>query len=111
MELRLGKSEPSYPPTVYVQQRRRDRNKRQRLRNKVVRMKRWIERALNVRPGDLGRGVLLCSCLFLVICSYKIGGVAGAAPFLSPFPAHAGGFAQIVGSLLVAVMLAGQMLT
>jgi len=64
-------------------------------------MKRWIERALNVGPGDLGRGVLLCSCLFLVIASYKIGSVAGAALFLSRFqasqlatptsPARAGG--------------------
>jgi len=53
-------------------------------------MKRWIERALNVRPGDLGRGVLLCSCLFLVICSYKIGGVAGAALFL-PVSRHSSG--------------------
>src|ERR1700747_51524 len=50
-------------------------------------MKRWIERALNVGPGDLGRGSLLCACLFLVITSYKIGGVAGAALFLSRFPA------------------------
>src|SRR5258706_15925591 len=55
-------------------------------------MKRWIERALNVRPGDLGRGVLLCSCLFLVICSYKIGGVAGGALFLFPFPAQQLGY-------------------
>ena len=23
-------------------------------------MKRWIERALNIEPGDLGRGILLC---------------------------------------------------
>ena len=48
-------------------------------------MKRWIERVLNVQPGDLGRGALLCTCLFLVISSYVIGKVAGAALFLSRF--------------------------
>src|SRR5437868_14763923 len=56
-------------------------------------MKRWIERALNVAPGDLGRGTLLCSCLFLVMTTYKVGGVAGAALFLSRFPAQQVAFA------------------
>src|SRR5258708_22502804 len=73
-------------------------------------MKRWIERALNVRPGDLGRGLLLCSCLFLVICSYKIGGVAGAALFLSPFPAQQLAYAQISSFLLVGGVIAGYVL-
>ena len=44
-----------------------------------VKMKKWIERALNIHSGDLGRGTLLCACLFLVISSYVIGKVAGAA--------------------------------
>jgi AAA family ATP:ADP antiporter len=70
-------------------------------------MKRWIERALNVRPGDLGRGSLLCTCLFLVITSYKIGGVAGAALFLSRFQAKQLAFAQIASAVLVAVVIAG----
>ena len=70
-------------------------------------MKRWIERALNVGPGDLGRGVLLCSCLFLVICSYKMGGVAGAALFLSRFQASQLAYAQIAASVLVVVIIAG----
>ena len=48
-------------------------------------MKSWIERALNVHPGDLGRGTLLCSSLFLIITAYKIGGVAAAALFLLRF--------------------------
>src|SRR5258708_28106682 len=73
-------------------------------------MKRWIERALNVRPGDLGRGLLLCSCLFLVICSYKIGGVAGGALFLSPFQAKQLAYAQISSAVLVAVVIAGDVL-
>jgi hypothetical protein len=52
-------------------------------------MKRWVERALNIYPGDLGRGTLLCTCLFLVISSYVIGKVSGAAaskPSSSPTP-------------------------
>ena len=34
-------------------------------------MKKWIERALNIHSGDLGRGTLLCACLFLVISSVR----------------------------------------
>ncbi len=70
-------------------------------------MKRWIERALNVGPGDLGRGSLLCACLFLVITSYKIGGVAGAALFLSRFQAKQLAYAQIASAVLVALIIAG----
>jgi ATP:ADP antiporter, AAA family len=73
-------------------------------------MKRWIERALNVQPGDLGRGVLLSSCLFLVIASYKIGGVAGAALFLSRFQAKQLAYAQISSAVLVALVIAGYVL-
>jgi ATP:ADP antiporter, AAA family len=70
-------------------------------------VKRWIERALNVRPGDLGRGSLLCACLFLVMSSYKIGGVAAPALFLSRFQARQLAYADISSSLLVAVVIAG----
>ena len=70
-------------------------------------MKRWIERALNVRPGDLGRGVLLCSCLFLVMASYKIGEVAGAALFLSRFQASQLAYPDMASSVLVAAVVAG----
>jgi len=70
-------------------------------------MKRWIERALNVGPGDLGRGSLLCACLFLVITTYKIGGVAGAALFLSRFQAKELAYAQIASAVLVALVIAG----
>jgi AAA family ATP:ADP antiporter len=73
-------------------------------------MKRWIERALNVGPGDLGRGVLLCSCLFLVISTYKIGSVAGAALFLSRFQASQLAYADICSAVLVAVVIAGYVL-
>ena len=70
-------------------------------------IKRWIERSLNLRPGDLGRGTLLSSCLFLVISSYKIGGVAASALFLSRFQAKQLAYADISSSILVAVAVAG----
>src|SRR2546429_390154 len=70
-------------------------------------MKRWIERALNIHPGDLGRGTLLCACLFLVITTYKIGGVAGPALFLSHFQARRLAYADISSALLVILGVAG----
>jgi len=70
-------------------------------------MKRWIERALNVHPGDLGRGTLLCACLFFVITTYKIGGVAGAALFLSRFQARELAYADIASAVLVALVVMG----
>jgi len=73
-------------------------------------MKRWFHRILNIDPGDLGRGSLLCACLFLVISSYKIGGVAGAALFLSRFQARQLAYADISSSVLVAAVIAGYVL-
>lgn len=73
-------------------------------------MKRWIERALNIHTGDLGRGTLLGACLFLVISSYVIGKVAGAALFLSRFQAKQLAYADISSSVLVAVVVAGYVL-
>src|SRR6476646_7684510 len=73
-------------------------------------MKKWIERALNIHSGDLGRGALLCACLFLVISSYVIGKVAGAALFLSRFQAKQLAYADISSSVLVALIIAGYVL-
>ena len=70
-------------------------------------MKRWIERALNIHSGDLGRGSLLCACLFLVITTYKIGGVAGPALFLSRFQAKQLAYADISSAMLVILVIAG----
>lgn len=61
---------------------------------------------MNLRPGDLGRGTLLSSCLFLVISSYKIGGVAASALFLSRFQARELAYADISSAILVAVAVA-----
>jgi ATP:ADP antiporter, AAA family len=73
-------------------------------------MKRWIERALNIQTGDLGRGSLLCACLFLVISTYVIGKVAGAALFLSRFQAKQLAYADISSSVVVALVVAGYVL-
>src|SRR4029077_14058636 len=73
----------------------------------ALQMKRWIERALNIHPGDLGRGSLLCSCLFLVITTYKIGGVASPALFLSRFQAKQLAYADISSAVLVILVVAG----
>ncbi len=73
-------------------------------------MKRWIEHALNIHTGDLGRGSLLCACLFLVISTYVIGKVAGAALFLSRFQAKQLAYADISSSVVVALVVAGYVL-
>jgi len=70
-------------------------------------MKRWIERALNLQPGDLGRGTLLSACLFLVMTSYVAGRVAGWALFLSHFEAKQLAYADMFSALLVALVVAG----
>jgi AAA family ATP:ADP antiporter len=73
-------------------------------------VKKWIERALNIHPGDLGRGTLLCSCLFLVMTTYKVGGVAGAALFLSRFQARQLAYADIASAVVVALVVAAYVL-
>ncbi|HUE55738.1 MAG TPA: Npt1/Npt2 family nucleotide transporter [Candidatus Udaeobacter sp.] len=70
-------------------------------------MKRWIERALNIQPGDLGRGLLLCSCLFLIISSYVTGRVARDALFLARFQAVQLPYADIASAVLVGIVVFG----
>ena len=70
-------------------------------------MKRWIERALNIQPGDLGRGILLFSCLFLIISSYVTGRVARDALFLARFQAVQLPYADIAGAVLVGIVVVG----
>jgi ATP:ADP antiporter, AAA family len=73
-------------------------------------MKRLIERALNIQPGDLGRGTLLSASLFFVMTSYKVGGVAGAALFLSRFQASQLGYLQMASSVVVTLVVSGYLL-
>lgn len=68
-------------------------------------MVRWLERGLNLRPGDLGRGALLCSCLFLIITSYVVGKVAGDALFLAHFNARQLAYADICSAFVVALVI------
>ena len=68
-------------------------------------MVRWFERVLNLRPGDLGRGALLCSCLFLIITSYVVGKVAGDALFLAHFNARELAYADITSAFVVALVI------
>jgi len=70
-------------------------------------MKRWIERALNIQPGDLGRGILLSSCLFLIISSYVIGRVARDALFLARFQAVQLPYVDIASAVLVGIVVVG----
>src|SRR5690348_9294534 len=69
-------------------------------------MKRWIERVLNIQPGDLGRGTLLCSCLFLIISSYVTGRIARDALFLARFQAVQLPYADIAIAVLVGFVVA-----
>src|SRR5208283_1899907 len=67
----------------------------------------WIERALNIQAGDLGRGLLLSSCLFLIISSYVIGKVARDSLFLARFQAVQLPYADISCGILVGFVVAG----
>jgi AAA family ATP:ADP antiporter len=70
-------------------------------------MKRWIERALNIQPGDLGRGILLCACLFLIMSSFLTGRVARDALFLARFQAVQLPYADIATAVLVGIVVVG----
>src|SRR5215469_4928374 len=70
-------------------------------------MKRWVESALNLHPGDLGKGSLLCVCLFLIMSSNVIGKIARDALFLGRFPAVWLPYVDISGALLVGFVVAG----
>jgi AAA family ATP:ADP antiporter len=72
----------------------------------VLAMKTWVERALNLRPGDLRRGLYLCGYLFLVISSVVVGKVARDALFLTRFKAVQLPYVDIATALLVGVVVA-----
>ena len=70
-------------------------------------MKGWLNRVLNIDPEDLGRGLLLSSCLFLVISCYVIGKVARDALFLARFQAVQLPYADIASGIFVGFVVAG----
>ena len=68
-------------------------------------MKRWLERALKIQPGDLACGLRLSSCLFLTISVYVIGKVARDALFLTQFSAVQLPYADIASGFLAAFVV------
>lgn len=69
-------------------------------------MNRWLERALNIHPGDLGRGFPLSASLFLTISAYVVGKVARDALFLTQFKAVQLPYADIASGVLVGFVVA-----
>lgn len=69
-------------------------------------MTRWLERALNIHPGDLGRGFPLSASLFLTISAYVVGKVARDALFLTQFKAVQLPYADIASGVLVGFVVA-----
>ncbi|HSA93734.1 MAG TPA: Npt1/Npt2 family nucleotide transporter [Terriglobales bacterium] len=66
----------------------------------------YLERALNLRPGDFGRGILLFLYLFLILASYTIGKVARDALFLDRFDAVKLPWADLASAFLVGLVVA-----
>ena len=69
-------------------------------------MTRSIERLLNLHRGDLGRGALFFSYLFLIIATYVVGKVARDALFLDRFQAVQLPYADIAIAVLVGFVVA-----
>jgi AAA family ATP:ADP antiporter len=67
---------------------------------------RSIEQALNLRPGELRRGLPLFAYLFLVIASYLVGRVVRDSLFLSRFQAAQLPYADIATALTAGVVVA-----
>ena len=70
-------------------------------------MIRSIERVLNLRPGELGRGALLFAYLFLILTTYVVGKVARDALFLARFQAVRLPYADIATAIMVCFVVAG----
>lgn len=70
-------------------------------------MARILERLLNLQRGDLGRGALLFSYLFLIMSSYMIARVARDALFLDQFEAIQLPWVDIAVSVLIGFVIAG----
>lgn len=69
-------------------------------------MTRFLERVLNLRHGDMGRGALLFFYLFLILTSYVMGKVARDALFLDRFEAVQLPYADIAIAVLVGFVVA-----
>ena len=70
-------------------------------------MVRYAERLLSLQPGDLGRGALLFSYLFLIMASYIMARAARDALFLDRFAAVDLPYVDIAIAALVGFVVAG----
>ena len=70
-------------------------------------MTRLVERLLNLQPGDLGRGILLFSYLFLIMASYMMARIARDAIFLGQFRADQLAYGDIAIAVIVGFVVAG----
>ena len=68
-------------------------------------MAQLIERLLNLRRGDFGRGILLFLYLFLIIASYVVGKAARDAMFLAEFGAKDLPYADITIAIFVGIVV------
>jgi len=66
----------------------------------------FINRFLNLRPGEFVRGLPLFSYYFLIIASYVMGQVARAALFLDKFTAAEMPYVDIASAVLVGIVVA-----
>src|SRR2546426_4480710 len=67
---------------------------------------RSIEQALNLRPGELRRGLPLLAYLFLVIATFLVGRVVRDSLFLSRFTVEQLPYVNIATALVVGVLIA-----
>src|SRR6266481_3813104 len=107
MRTRFRKSQASCLRTVYVPQQQPHRNETEKLRRKVLRKKRWTEKVLNIQHGERSRGILIWTCLFLIIGSYVTGRIARDALFLARFQAVQLPYADIASAVLVGIVVVG----
>ena len=74
-----------------------------------ISLTRAIEHALNLRPGELARGVPLFAYLFLIMAAYVTGRVVRDSLFLSRFPAVRLPYVDIATAFAVGVVVAAYM--
>ncbi len=74
-------------------------------------MSHWIERLLNLRPGELWGGLHFFAYYFLIISSYVVGQVARDALFLDRFAADQLPYADIAIAAMVSLFVAGYIRT
>jgi len=70
-------------------------------------MKRFLEKTLQLRPGEFGPGLLLFFYLFLIIAAYVVGKVARSALFLGKFKADTLPYVILLIAVLTGIVVVG----